>query len=94
IIMEEQRKLEYYLFYDPNITNKTVRLFAYGDFYEFFRQYDNESGQWIISKVSFSEMIHDYRYREISEEEAKEITGGNLPVDDYKKYCEFLSDRK
>lgn len=92
--MNEQKKLEYYLFNHPNITNKTVKLFAYGDFYEFFRQYDDISGEWAISKISFSEMIHDCLYREISEEEARKITGGNLPLDDYKRYCELLADRK
>ncbi|MGN0812255.1 MAG: hypothetical protein ACI4MQ_01940 [Candidatus Coproplasma sp.] len=89
--MEEQKKLTYYLFNHPNVTNKTVLLFAYGDFYEFFRMYDTGSGQWERSKLSFSNMIHDYRYREISEEEAAEITGGSLPKDDYKRYCDLLS---
>lgn len=89
-----ERKLEYYLFKHPNVTNKSVELFACGNFYEFFRRYDKESGEWVISKISFSEMIHNFWYEQISEENAKEITGGNLPVDEYKRYCELLSDRK
>ncbi|MGN1372706.1 MAG: hypothetical protein ACI4VK_01510 [Candidatus Coproplasma sp.] len=90
--MAEIRELEYYLFKHPNVTEKEVELFAYGNFYSFFRRYDKESGEWVISKVSFSAMLHDFWYEQISEERAEEITGGNLPVDDYKEYCRLLSD--
>ncbi|MGN0813768.1 MAG: hypothetical protein ACI4MH_00875 [Candidatus Coproplasma sp.] len=79
--MEDENKLEYYL---ADLTEET--LFAYGSHREFFRTYDKESGKWVVSKISYSRFLHDFWYREISEEQAKELTGGNLPTDDYKKY--------
>ncbi|MGM9665124.1 MAG: hypothetical protein ACI3XX_01120 [Eubacteriales bacterium] len=87
--MKEEKKLEYYLAY---LTEET--LFAHGDYYEFFRTYDKESKQWITSKISFSRLLHDFRVKEIGEEEAKEITGNNLPEGEYRDYCDMLSGRK
>lgn len=83
--MEGQKKPEYYL--------ADGTLFAHGDYYDFFRTYNKKSGQWETCRVSFSRFLHDFWYTEISEAQAKEITGGNLPLDDYKEYCERLSDR-
>ncbi|MGN1104777.1 MAG: hypothetical protein ACI4QI_07910 [Candidatus Coproplasma sp.] len=84
-----EKKLEYYIFKHPDITNKAGELYAYGDFHGFFRRYDKVSGEWVISKLSFSVMIHDFWYEQISEEKAKEITGGSLPADEYKRFCGY-----
>ena len=56
--MEDKKKLEYYL---ADLTEET--LFAYGNYYEFFRTYDKKSRQWIISKGSYSRFLHDFRYK-------------------------------
>lgn len=64
----------------------TDRLFAYGSFYEFFEIYDEQSKAWKTSPISYSRFLHDYMFREISKEQAAEITDGNLPEQAYKNY--------
>ncbi|MGN0823787.1 MAG: hypothetical protein ACI4MB_01820 [Candidatus Coproplasma sp.] len=86
--MIKQNNLEYYLGY---LTEET--LFAYGECYEFFRSYDRKRRQWIISKISFSQLLHDFRVEQIDKEKAKELTGDNLPIEAYCKYCDMLSNR-
>lgn len=87
--MEEQKKLSYYLAY---LTEET--LFAFGDYYEFFKMYDRKNRSWFSSKISFSQMLHDFRYREIDEEEAKKITGSHLPIEQYHAHCDLLSSHE
>ena len=84
--MEEQNDLEYYIIEET--------LFAYGNYYDFFRTYNKKTGQWETSKLSPSQFFHDFWYKKITENEAKEITGNNLPIDAYEKYCESLSNLK
>ena len=81
--MEESKKLTYYLAEET--------LFAYGDFYDFLQTYNKESGQWETCRVSFSQFLHDFWYREISEDEARAISEGCLPTEAYQKYCEVFS---
>ena len=88
-MMEEQKKLSYYLAY---LTDET--LIAFGDYYEFFKMYDRKNKNWVSSKISFSQMLHDFRFREISEEEAKKITGNHLPIELYQAHCDLLSNHK
>lgn len=84
----EGKALTYYLIF---LTEET--LFAYGDCYEFFRFYDKKNKQWTISKISFSQMLHDFWYKKISEAEAKKLTDNNLPTKDYQKYCDRLTKK-
>ena len=51
----EEKTLTYYLL---SLSEET--LFVYGDCYEFFRFYDKKNKQWTISKISFSQMLHDF----------------------------------
>lgn len=81
--------LKYYLVFFINET-----LFAYGNAHEFFEMYDRKNKKWIISKISYSQMLHDYQVKVISEKEAKKITNGNLPIEKYKAYCDRISNYK
>ncbi|MGM9969410.1 MAG: hypothetical protein ACI35S_03335 [Anaeroplasma sp.] len=84
-----ENKLTYYLAY---LTEET--LFAYGNYYEFFRVYNSKNKEWVTSKLTFSQLLHDFITKEISEETAKEITDGNLPLTQYQHYCELISSYK
>ena len=84
----EEKTLTYYLL---SLSEET--LFVYGDCYEFFRFYDKKNKQWTISKISFSQMLHDFWYKEISEDEAKIITSNNLPTKDYQEYCNRITNK-
>lgn len=75
---KESKKLTYYR------AEKT--LFAHGDFYDFFQSYNKESGQWETCRVSFSQFLHNFWYREISE--------GRLSTEAYQKYCKVFSGFK
>lgn len=48
--------LKYYLVFFINET-----LFAYGNAHEFFEMYDRKNKKWIISKISYSQMLHDLK---------------------------------
>ena len=38
-------------------------------------------------------MLHDFWYKEISEEEAKIITSNNLSTKDYQEYCNRIKKK-
>ena len=66
---------------------KTGQIYVYGEYYDFFRTYCEKESKWKISKLSYSEFLHDFLIKEIAEEEVSKITKGNLPTKDYRKYC-------
>lgn len=70
-----------------------VTLFAHGDYYDFLRMYDENKKEWVISKITFSMLIHDFQMEEINEAKAKEITNDNLPTNEYQKYYDLLNNK-
>ena len=80
--------LKYYKDLDNDV------LLAYEKTTEFFVIYNLEKREWVRSNISFSNFKHDYYFKEISEEEVKEKTSGNLPNSIFLKYIEMLNKNK
>ena len=79
-------RLEYFLGY------KFKDLFAYDESSEFFVRYDRNENKWERCNFSFMNFEHDVDYKEVSEQEAKQITNNNLPFEEYNKYIQMLND--
>lgn len=67
-------------------------LFVYGGFYDFFRKYDKKTDNWRVSEVSYSQFLHDFRVIEVDDGQARLITCGNLPVEEYAEYRRLLGE--
>ncbi|MGM9874198.1 MAG: hypothetical protein ACI31G_04805 [Bacilli bacterium] len=86
--MNESKKLTYYL---AKLDKET--LFVHGDFYDFFRMYDINKKDWVITKLTYSQLLHDFQIIEIDEDKAKEISNNNLPIELYQKYQDLINHK-
>ena len=66
-------------------------LLAYEKKSEFFVRYIPKTDEWEYCNISFSSFRHDYCFKEVSEEEARRMTNGNLPMTLLGDYLALIS---
>lgn len=77
-------EIEYYL------EEKYKNVFAYNGETEFFVRFVQGENKWEACKFSFTAFLHDVEYKELTEDEAKALTGGSVPQKEFAEYREML----
>lgn len=65
-------------------------VLAYEKSTEFFVIYNSEKDEWADCGISFMEFAHDFLFKEISADEAKEKTNANLPTAKHEEYIGII----
>ena len=78
------KDLEYFIDVDNGF------LLAYEGESEFFVRYLEASDEWEDCPITFSQLRHDYCFREAEREEVLRRTNGNLPEALYRQYSDLI----
>ena len=69
-------------------------LLAYEMERDFLAAYNSSIGQWVDCEYSFMQVFHDRALSEISKEDARARTSGNMPDGKYQRYLGILKSNE